>query len=407
MTDTTFELELTNLLRELAQDAVRPFDRFGIAERTIASGRASSRTTRWFGFDRRPVALVVVGLLVVALVATVAFIGSRVPVLPFPSRHVYLNELVAGPDMPAAMGRPLLVPLADGRVLTIGSDDRDPTAAFVYDPTTGVFEPTAPMVAPDRWAGSPVRLPDGRVLLIGETGGQSFDPATMRFTALGPTVTPRSGSNASLLPDGRVLIAGGMPPGGNPGIDPALRSAEIFDPRTLTSTPTGSILTPTGGGPMLTLGDGRVLLASDPAPEIYDPAAGTFSTLTAWTGRGGSPLLLPDGRVVLVGPTGMYSGGSITVWDPSTGAVWSTLFTEPLTGSTLLVDGRVLLIGMCQGRPTGWTGVFDPAIRATTAGPMTHACRPASTTLADGRVLIAGGTVGGDPVAVPTVEIFR
>ena len=54
-----------------------------------------------------------------------------------------------------------------------------------------------------------------------------------------------------------------MPPGGNPGIDPALQSAELFDPDTLTFSSTGPIGTPTGGGPMVTLPDGRIFMATD------------------------------------------------------------------------------------------------------------------------------------------------
>ena len=361
MTDTTFESQLTGLLREYAEAGVRPIDRFTIAEETIARGR-SLRGSRWsFGRARRPLRLVLVGVLIVALAAGVVLVGSRLLAPPsLPIRHTYLNEIVAAPDLPTPMGG-TLVTLADGRVLVIGGG-----GALVYDPSTGASVSAGPMVSPDRWVSSVVRLKDGRVLIIGDAVNQIFDPTTMQFAEVGPSVTRRSGGTAALLLDGRVLIAGGLPAGGNAGVDPALRSAEIFDPVTLTSSPTGSIGTSTGGGPMVTLPDGRVFMATDPAAEIYDPATGTFGPAsTTSSGGGGRPVVLPDGRVVLAGSTGLYSGGRITVWDPASRSFSARDVPEPLTGATLLDDGRIFLIGMCRGRPTGWTGVYDPATGVT------------------------------------------
>ena len=252
-----------------------------------------------------------------------------------------------------------------------------------------------------------VRLRDGRVLVIGDGGAQIFDPTSLRFAPVGPMVTARSGGTAVLLRDGRVLIAGGMPRGGTPGVDPALRSAELFDPDTGTFSPTGPIGTTTGGGPMVTLPDGRVFMATDPTAEIYDPATGTFSAASAMSGGAGRPIALADGRVVLFGSTGLYDGGSITVWDPVSRTFSTSSLPEPLTGATLLDDGRVLLIGMCRGgRPAG-QGSTTPPPGSRSRARRTQACRPASTRLADGRVLIVGGTITGDTMAVPTVEIFR
>ena len=77
----------------------------------------------------------------------------------------------SAPDLSMPMAYPVLVPLLDGRVLVIG-DDGDGggtgTRALVYDPATGVSEPTGPIVSGDSlWAEAAVRLKDGRVLVIG------------------------------------------------------------------------------------------------------------------------------------------------------------------------------------------------------------------------------------------------
>ncbi len=77
MSDTTFETLLTGQLRAYAEAGVRPIDRFAIAEGTIASGRARRIGLRWsVGRGRRPMVLVLVGLLILAFAASAALIGG-------------------------------------------------------------------------------------------------------------------------------------------------------------------------------------------------------------------------------------------------------------------------------------------------------------------------------------------
>ena len=275
------------------------------------------------------------------------------------------------------------------------SNSRLPNTALLYDPTTGVSVGVGPMVSPDRMLGSAVRLRDGRVLVTGDGVSEVFDPTTLQFAPVGPMVTARSFPGLALLPDGRVLVAGGVQPGGQT----RLRSAELFDPDTLAFSPTGAMSF--DGGPMGTLPDGRVFVASSPNAEVYDPRSGTFAFAGVLPGGVTGATALPDGRVVIIGVTGLQSGGYVGVWDP-TAQTYRQLFdgSHPLFAATLLDDGRVLVTG---GRGTAWAGVFDPANEQMTPVSAPAATRPASTRLLDGRVLI----VGGLETALPTVQIFQ
>jgi YD repeat-containing protein len=334
-----------------------------------------------------------VTLLALALAGGAVLVGSRLSPPP-PTPHVYLNKLVSAPDLPTPMGAPTVATLLDGRVLVM-SNSRLPNTALLYDPSTGVSIPAGPLVSPDRMLGSAVRLRDGRVLVTGDGVTEVFDPTTLQFAPVGPMVTARSFPGLALLPDGRVLVAGGVQSGGQM----QLRSAELLDPDTLSFSPTGAMSF--DGGPMGTLPDGRVFVASSPNAEVYDPRSGTFAFAGIIPSGVTAATALPDGRVVVVGVTGFQSGGYVGVWDP-TGRTYRQVYDgpDPLFAATLLDDGRVLVTG---GRGAAWAGVLDPATAQITPVSAPAASRPASTRLLDGRVLI----VGGLETAVPTVQIFQ
>ena len=73
-------------------------------------------------------------------------------------------------------------------------------------------------------------LPSGKVLVAGGNNtsvlnsAEVYDPATGTWTATGSMLMPRSRHTATLLPSGEVVVAGGVRNGG------ALRSTELYDP---------------------------------------------------------------------------------------------------------------------------------------------------------------------------------
>ena len=130
----------------------------------------------------------------------------------------------------------------------------------------------------------------GKELTILNTA-EIFDPATRSFTKVPAAMSEarRSIYTIVTMRDGRVLIAGGRN-FDNPNAPGAKvhDSAEIFDPKTNTFTPTGSMKVPRNMFMAILLDDGRVLIAGGgnnaggagsmayDTAELYDPATGTF-----------------------------------------------------------------------------------------------------------------------------------
>jgi hypothetical protein len=258
-------------------------------------------------------------------------------------------------------------------------------------------------------------LADGRVLIAGGYAGSDvvasaelYDPARGVFTLTGSMAHAREGHTATLLPDGRVLIAGGE--AGSAAGYGDLASAELYDPRTGTFSPTGSMAEARWGHTANRLPDGRVLIGGGSSggrdlasAELYDPKTGKFSRTGSLIGArsGHTATSLPDGRVLIAGG---YAGDDLAtvlataeLYDPTTGAFTSTgsmAFRRSGHAATLLADGEVLFTGG-SGNSLGSTlsELYDPAtgkFRSTGSMTMPRVSHSA-TLLPDGRVLIAGG----------------
>ena len=332
--------------------------------------------------------------------------------------RIRLEGFIAGPNMRRARQAHAATRLASGKVLVTGGFATVILAhADLYDPATGLFTDTGDMVNPRQNHTSNL-LNDGRVLLTGGHGGvgggtplataELYDPATGTFSISGPVpmATPRYYHTATVLPDGRVLVAGGLSSGAAASV---VDAAEVYDPATRTFLACGSMgqaryrhtatLLP-GGTVLVTGGYGLGGAALDSA-ELYDPALGTFAPAgTMLAARCGqtATLLAADGLVLVAGGLRRRRRSpapSSTTRPPGPSAPparWPT--GRYFQTATALPGGKVLLAGgLAATEDLSSAELYDPVLGTFTAtGPM-EASRylDTATLLESGEVLVTGG----------------
>src|SRR5439155_6659476 len=195
--------------------------------------------------------------------------------------------------------------------------------AEVYDPVSGIFSPAGSSVVP-RADHSATLLADGRVLVAGGRSGalllnstEVFDPATGSFAATAALMQrARAGHTATVLADGSLLIAGGDDAG----------SAEILDTATAISTLLPALLAvPRTYHAAALLGSGQVVPVGGEASgfgpldsaELFDPATLSFDLVaSAMEVARVQPGLrvLPDGKVQVIGGS---RDNSMELFDPA------------------------------------------------------------------------------------------
>jgi hypothetical protein len=211
--------------------------------------------------------------------------------------------------------------------------------------------------------------------------------ANQGWSLTGSLTQPRSFDTAALLPSGKVLVVGQT-------------SAEVYDPSTGAFASAGKTLSAHGGGPTATLlNNGQVLIlggnGSPSAAELYDPVSGKFAATGSPTQTHGywhTTTLLNDGRVLVVGGLAGVAGAGgaapgaanagAEIYAPETGAFGQAgpmAFNRNYHTATLMTDGRVLIAGgYTQGIndsplnvPLSSTEIYDPSTGAfSSTNPM-------------------------------------
>lgn len=273
----------------------------------------------------------------------------------------------------------------------------------------GNWVSTAPLL-PARHYASVSTLQDGKALAAGgftnagvTSGTALYDPAAGTWTPAASMAISRSEHTATVLADGRVLVVGGQAA----ALGAATATAEIYDPAAGTWVATAAMNEPRMRHTATLLPDGKVLVIGgyDPASgltfrdtaERYDPATGTWTLLNtrlAFARGQHAAEVLPGGAAVLVA-AGVSNLGFIATAELFPLDDSGTTTTLPAQGgsgtvaqSVRLADGSVLVT--TEGT-TAWR--FHPATSTWTTSILSAArLLPVMTALADGRVLLAGGT---------------
>jgi uncharacterized repeat protein (TIGR01451 family) len=270
-----------------------------------------------------------------------------------------------------------------------------------------------PNMVRQRYQHTATLLPDGRVLIAGGWStldapytAEIYDPQLKTFTLTPNLPQPMNGHSATLLQDGTVLLTGGTE---------SPRAAIIFNPTNSTFTSVSNLLNPRSTHTSTLLPDGRVLLTGDgsssPSAELYVPALrGFVSTGPRTTGSTGHRAFLqPNGTVALLGATPTNE-----LYVIATGTFLPTIAADSSQYASCaaeLLNGNLLMAG----------GYTDPSLRTvatlfhpastnfTLTGNMIYEHRRATATrVPNGQVLIVGTdfNYAYTPAAQHTPELY-
>lgn len=339
---------------------------------------------------------------------------------------------IAAPQVPSS-GRlwsntgPMAVPrdgavavrLPSGKVLVCGGATTN--LVEIYDPATGVFTSRQGVYSHGSGA-SATLLNDGRVLIAGGAGAATaaeiYDPVADKLQSTGRLSGARFAHTATLLGDGRVLITGGSIGSAIPYTP--INSSEIFDPASGAFQVTGPLTVPRTGHTAVALSDGRVLVFGGltiqllNSAELFDPKTGKFTaTSPMHVGRQYAfGILLPNGKVIVGGGSG---DATAELYDPVNSSFSLTgvmRASRIIQGAVLLSSGQILITGgqNSSGFILNSSELYNPAtgLFSDTAGMSAPRQDPSYVELLDGRVLVAGGltTFTGPSPFLNSAEVY-
>jgi len=309
-------------------------------------------------------------------------------VMPFPSPSLASAELYDPASNRWSLAAPMIESrtrhtatlLRDGRVLVVGGltislqggglFPSQLTRAEIYDPTADRWSMTAPMGA-HRLGQIATLLPGGRVLVAGgqdDSGTvlkstEIYDATRDRWISAAPMAAARFGLVATPMADGDVLVAGGL--GEEPNrLNLALTSAELYNPGTNQWVMVANMAEFHAPDTATALRNGMVLVVGaigQSRPELYDPARDRWSRTGPTMDRyQHTATRLPDGKVLIVGGYGIASLGSVVIYDPEGVAPAPIRPPDLRVVAALMVMALLLLaagawsIPTVQQRVKGW-----------------------------------------------------
>ena len=314
--------------------------------------------------------------------------------------------------------------LPDGRVFFVSyyAESLHPN---IWDPVSNTFTATASSSYALFCAGH-TTLADGRVFIAGGhiadfTGyphAVIFDPATNGFTSLPDMNTGRWYPTVTTLPNGDVLVVSGDI-NANTNVD-ALPQVFQFATKTWRNLTTAQLSQPLYPN-MLVAPNGKVFNAGPSRQSRYLNTAGTGSwSNVAVTNFGGSrdygpAVMYSPGKVAVIGgsnpPTATSEIIDLNAATPAWKFTGSMHFPRRQHNAVILPDGKVFIVGGSSASgfdtstsPVLPTEMWDPATGQFTVMASIAVYRGYHSTallLADGRVLSAGGNVGG-----PNAQLF-